>query len=96
MIDFVEQIALRVVESSLQQLKTGNIPVISRYSVSSDGEDIRFTVEMFGKSRVYTIPIIQIVDPVLIEKKVDELCSIFQVNIDSIIFNIRNKELMGK
>lgn len=93
MIDFVEQIAIKTVTDALDQLKNGSMPVVSRYTVSSDGDDIRFTVDILGTSRVYTIPILEIVDPVIVNKGISQICGLFKVNIDSIIFNIRNKEL---
>jgi len=58
----IEDISLYIFERAINEYASGPLPIVERYSVVSDGEDIRVTLRIAGSTRTYIFPIIGMIN----------------------------------
>lgn len=87
----IEPIAIYVFKKALQELSNGPLPVVERYDVTSDGEDLRVVLKIAGSSKAYLFPIIELLHPQEIREILDEFYIKKKRIVNNLITTIRNK-----
>lgn len=87
----IESIAMYIFDKALGELSTGPLPVVERFKVDSDGEDLRITLKIAGSSKVYLFPIIELLHPQEVKMILDEFYTKKKKIVNNLIATIRNK-----